>query len=214
MPSFVQFLSDLFEIGHVSLPVLDRGEGPDFASLRAQELLASRNQTVRHCAAGSLPELDLPIALLGARCLYLGCQLFVDRTRPESALERCVHEIGKLSPTPSTVHSLDLALAFLPDLHAHARQLVDDDGLMRLLDQLARLWPYSAVGIPENESSWERFAPWWGNVSVRAAYVDRVLARDEGACLLHAPVAEAVKDALGLRVEELAGDSVRAAMAS
>jgi hypothetical protein len=212
--TFVQFLSDLYEIGHVSLPVLDQGEGPDFASQRAQELISSRDQTLRLSAAGSLPELAMPVALMGARCVYLGCQLFVDRTRPVTALDGCVHEIGKLSPTPSTVYSLDLALAFLPDLHAHARQLVEDDELMRLLDQLARLWPFSAVGIPVNESPWDRIALWWDDVGLRISYVDRLLARDEGACLRHVPVAEAVKDALGMRVEELAGDSVRTILAT
>ena len=85
---------------------------------------------------------------------------------------------------------------------------------MRILDQLARQWPYSSVGVPENESTWDRFAPWWDDVSLRMGYVDRLLARDEGACLRHAPVAEAVKSALGMRVEELAGDSVRARLAT
>ena len=178
------------------------------------ELVASRDQTLRLSSAGSLPALETPVALLGCQCLYLSCRLVVDRTRPDNELDRCVHEIGKLSPTPTTVHSLDVALAFLPDLHAHARQLAEDDGFMRILDQLARQWPYSSVGVPENESTWDRFAPWWDDVSLRMGYVDRLLARDEGACLRHAPVAEAVKSALGMRVEELAGDSVRARLAT
>ena len=214
MATFVQFLSDLFEVGHVSLPVLDSGDGPDFASLRATELVTARDDGVRLASAGSLPALETSVALLGGRCLYLGCQLFVDRSRPVTGLERCAHELGKLSPTPGTVHSLDLVLSFLPDLHAHARQLTTDDGLMRVLDQLARQWPFSSVGIPGNEPSWERFAPWWGDVSLRLGYVNRVLARDEGGCLEQAPVAEAVKAALGNRVDELAGDSVRTVLAT
>lgn len=188
-------------------------EDPDFTSVRAIELLGARDHVLRLSAAGELPPLEVDVALAGAASVYHCCQLFVDRSRPSDVLEHQVIEAtGKLLPTADVVHALDLTFSFLPDLHAHARQMSAGDGLMRVLDQIARQWPMSGVGLPGNEPAWERFELWWGDVSLKQTYIDRVLSRDDATCLEHPLVRRDVRACLGERVEALAGEAVCAAL--
>ncbi len=209
MATFVRFLRDLFEVGQVAVPMVTDGAGPDFGSLGAQEILRDRDQAVRLSLAGTAPELEFEAALDGARWLYQGCQLFIERSRGAEAYSEIVEGgVQAWTPEPGPVYAIDLALSFLPDLHRHARQHAEADPLMDVLRRLAEAWPLSSVGIPGLELSWDRIAPWWEARSLRQLYIDRIVARDDGARLCHAEVARQVRNALGAQAEALAGEAV------
>ena len=213
MPSFVRFLSDLFETGQVSVPVVGQETAPGFSSLRAQEILSARDEVVRLAAAGEVPLLGMETALIGAQWMYRGCQLFVDRARMPDEFNRLVKEsCSELSPTPDTAHALDLTLSFLPDLKAHASLHAEDDPLMEVFNELARLWPLSAVGIPDLQPTWDRIGPWWKTASLRQRFLDRILVREAATMVNHTLVREALRASLGERAEDLAGSEVLAAL--
>ncbi len=212
MPAFVRFLTNLFESGSVQVPLINHGAPPDFQSLAASERLREADQNQRLAAPHTAPEFHAEAALAGARWLFLGCQLFIDRSHTIDAFSTEVSEGVLWEKESSCVYSVDLTLRFLPDLYRHARQHASNDPLMKTLQALAQAWPLSSVGIPDlhwEKSEWE---PWQNHPSLRQIYIDRIIASDDGSRLETGRWANAVAESLGMYAHDLAGPNVLAAL--
>lgn len=213
MAHFAQFLSDLFETGHVRVPMQGHAE-VEFASARAQALLLGREKVVRLEFAGTAPVFDLETGLLGARLLYLGSQLFVDRSqRIEPFVEWCEVARACDRAEPSAVYSMDIALCFLPDLYRNAAQLAEDDPLTEALRRLALDWLFSSVGIAGLDPAAGNHG-WMADPSLAQAYIDRILAYDDPSRLHDPEMALRIRQTLGAYSHELAGPNVLAALES
>jgi hypothetical protein len=183
MPAFME---DLRDGGRVRVSAAEEwGESDD--------VLRDLDAEDRLHAPGELPPLDLAAARWGAAALHRACVLLAERNLPESKID-----FGRppANPeSPSVVHSVDLALRHLPELHRMAAAASPDDPLVAALLDLAADWPYSSVGIALKEAP----APgrWWDHPALRRRYVDRVLARSARDRLAEPRVKDAVAAAIG-----------------
>lgn len=198
------FLVALQESGRVV--VARPPESPELEIAGAGEVLLEWDAAARSEAAGTPPPFSAPCALWGAQRLYRAAQAFAFR---DLGVEFIRGELERPLPqpvTPGAIWSVDLTLRFLPDLLTLARGLAPDDPLVVTLEQLARDWPLASIGV----RGLGPIAPGllWGDPSLRAAYVDRVLERRDGSRLSAPEVLEAARVAVGEHRElcpELAG---------
>lgn len=210
MAYFVRFLTDLFDSGCVRVPLVRDGSTVLFDSLRAQEILASRDKVMRFGMAHDAPPFLAEAALHGAVILFLAAQRFIDRSAGMAPLHEAIASVYALDRSNvSVVYSVDLALSFLPGLYRNAVLLSEEDELTLTLRQLARKWPLSSIGVPGVEV---RASPsFLGNAALAQLYVDRLLEADD-ASRLHADLVMRVRQSLGAYDHDLAGPNVMAAL--
>lgn len=194
----VALLSALEDAGRVTVPAApelldDDGPAPDLD--RRLEQLARR---VRAELAHEPPPVSLPVARWAARVVWNACQALAHRALPADAVARALEAPCPAPPSPATALSADLVLSILPDLVRLARGLPDDDPARAGLVRLGRAWPLSSVGAPLGPGPFDVDA-FVHDPSLRALYVDRILARADTSRLGDPRVDEALREALGAR---------------
>ena len=90
---------------------------------------------------------------------------------------------------------MDLSLRFLPDVMRMARAANAQDPLVEYLLAWAADWPLSSVGITGVNAG--SIDPFIDDASLRALYVDRIIAANDQSRLADARAADAVRAALG-----------------
>lgn len=78
---------------------------------------------------------------------------------------------------PETIYSVDIVLRFLPDLIQLFNSTEADQNTMRLMSELARIWPLSSVGCQEIESVDSQHV--LNHPGLRIMYLDRIIARND-----------------------------------
>jgi hypothetical protein len=224
VPGLVAFLTALEEGGRARVPAAPDLELPDPRrdDPSLDERLRALAARVRAGLAHEPPPLSLPAARWGLRVAYVAAQALVHRAIAADVIERELGAPCPAPPSPSTTLSADLALSVLPDLQRLARGLGDGDPLRVALLALARAWPLSSVGMGplgpldlsttsarlEDSAREEIEIPprrlvgismILSDPSLRALYVDRILARRDLARLGEPRVDAAVREALGAR---------------
>ena len=192
------FLQALLDHGrvHVAAPTAPLSKQD---MLAAMEILREQDSVSRLDAPEGLPELELGVALWGAKTAYGACQLVVFRQLDEPAIA----ELLPPAPThgnPQSRHwSADLTLRFLPDLLRQASAVSEEDPLVRQLRSLAYQWPLSSVGIEGvNPEHVDELA---ASPALLQLYVDRILARKDFPRLRHPLVREAARISVGIHAE-------------
>jgi len=146
------------------------------------------------------PSFDENAALWAARYLYTAVQFILIRNLDETTMQaHLLPYPGAL--TPAAMYSADLTLRYLPDLFDLAKGLSPNDPLVKLMKDTAQLWPFSSAGIPM--SSTTDLSVIFSHVSLKQAYIDRVItARDLHKCQ-HPDCYPLVLEALGAYTADL-----------
>jgi hypothetical protein len=139
------FLADLFETGRLRVP--PPSKEPDTADV--QPLLEERARSLALNFPGKPPHLDLEIARWAARQFYAASQLAIYRELDEQSVEQLLCHASYPAPAPVRHWSVDLTIAFLPDLIALARSASPKDPLTERLLLWAAEWPLSSVGVKD-----------------------------------------------------------------
>jgi hypothetical protein len=213
------FLSDLAATGRVTVargmgldpeggrrpPAGPSGPLPDETERLDGALARLYEQACRELPPGA-PPLDREAAAWSAFLLYRACQFLVHRELGEELVEESLSIPCPSRPSPSVCLSVDLTFRHLPDVIALSRGIAREDPLVRRLVALAGQWPLSAVGAGVDPGD---PAPFAGDPSLLALYVDRILATGDVARLAHPLVADAARRALGAH-PDLASAAARA----
>jgi hypothetical protein len=192
------FLQALFDHGRVR--VAAPTEKVSTQDLRAaEEALREQDAASRLEGPGGLPELDMAIALWGAKTFHGACQLVVFRQLDEQAIAELLPPAQAHGNPQSSHWSADLTLRFLPDLLRQASAISEEDPLVRNLRSLAYQWPLSSVGIegvnPEHVDELS------ASPALLQLYVDRILARKDFPRLKDPAVREAARKSVGIHAE-------------
>jgi hypothetical protein len=140
------------------------------------------------------PSFDEAAALWSAVYIYRAAQFFVHRDYGERQLQQALKPyLGKIDDF--VMYSVDGCLRHLPRLHHKAKSLSQDDALVALLEQTARTFPLSSVGI-DAEGPWEA-ATVLQHPSLKLMYVDRIIEHRDKSRLEEAETRAAVEAALG-----------------
>ncbi|MFN8397371.1 MAG: hypothetical protein U0176_22300 [Bacteroidia bacterium] len=137
---------------------------------RVAELLGSYHEWDAHHMPGTAPEYHAVAAVWAAGYLYRAIQYLLIRELEAATMDTY------LMPYPGdrsaeAAYSADLCLRSLPRVHALARSLSPQDPLVLNMQETARQWPFSGVGIVQEE---EAMIP--DHPSLRLAFADRVIA--------------------------------------
>lgn len=163
------FVTGLLQQGAVV--VSDKLEAFEAADLRrVAELLGSYHEWDAHHMPGKAPEYDPLAAVWAAGYLYRAIQYLLIRELEEATMQVDLAPFrGEYSP--EAAYSADLCLRSLPRVHALARSLSPSDPLVLNMQETARRWPFSGIGIVKEE---ELNVP--EHPSLRLAFADRVIA--------------------------------------
>jgi len=185
------FLSQLFETGEITVPREPTGTESEIC-----EFLSTAESVWRQSWPGTPPEFDARIASQAAMTLFVFCQGVVYREIDEFMIRERLSAAG-LQPgdTPSAHYSADLTLRFLSDVYARLTRTSDEDPLLRVLIEFAKMWPLSAVGIPDTAPG--QLGPVLKQDSMFRTYIDRIIVKADLSRLQNAEVATAVKAAVG-----------------
>jgi len=161
---------------------------------QAKAFLRQQEERERLHWPGVAPAFNEAAAIWAATFLFRAAQFFVYRDFEEKQLRK------SLCPYPeqlgaSEIYSADLCLRHLPRLHQKAKALAPADVLVKLLEQTARQFPLSSVGISAE-------GPWavhtlLAHPSLRSMYTDRVIDHKDQSRLEDTAIREAVQAALG-----------------
>lgn len=185
----------------MSIPALPRlpeaadPTDPDEGAALDERLVALAAR-VRADLAHEPPPVSLPVARWATHLVWSACQALAHRALPADVVARALEAPCPAPPSPSTALSADLTLSLLPDLLRLARGLPEDDPVRAQLVRLARAWPLSSVGAAVGQGPFE-LDGFVSDPSLRALYVDRILARGDLSRLGDPRVDEAVREALG-----------------
>ncbi len=192
------FLSALEDAGRVSLPALPDlldDAPPDDVALDAR--LIALGERVRADLALEAPSVSLPVARWATRLVWNACQALAHRALPAEAVARALEAPCPAPPSPTTALSADLTLSLLPDLLRLARGLPERDPVREHLARLGRAWPLSSVGASDLGPGPFDVGAFVDDPSLRALYVDRILATGDLSRLGDPRVDEALREALG-----------------
>ena len=168
--------------------MLERGPPVDLL----QELELARRQSW----PGDLPDFDVEAARWGCRVAVLAARLLSDRLREPLALANLM-ENGPEGRGLGIHYSVDLVLSILPDLWRLASQRMAEDPLLRLLEELARQWPLSGVGVPREDPQLEDLAALRDSGGLWTVFIDRIIALRKCEWARLEEVRRAVSNALG-----------------
>ena len=122
-------------------------------------------------APDGLPAFDGEAAMWAACYLYRTIQLvMLRRLGEEEVRQQLADHTGKRSP--AVIYSVDLCFRHLPGLFQLAKGLAPGDILVSRLQEQARLWPFSSVGIEVEEADVTMIA---ADPCLRQLYVDRII---------------------------------------
>ncbi|NBC06237.1 MAG: hypothetical protein GVY26_03485 [Bacteroidetes bacterium] len=170
----------------------------DAEKQRAKALLAEWEETERLRWPGEVPALDEEAALWAATYVFRAAQFFVHRDFEEQQLRKSLRPYpGQLGA--AEVYSADLCLRHLPRLHQKAKALAPADVLVELLEETARQFPLSSVGM-DAEGPWA-LEVILAHPSLRLMYTDRIIEHKDQSRLEDTAIREAVYAALGAHAE-------------
>lgn len=187
------FWRSLVEDGRVGIFHAEPPTPDDLPGLH--RFLAEHDRDNRLHLAHTPPPLDLPAAEWACILLYRACQFLVVReVEPQVVTE----DLSRPCPTvlsPSVIYSADVALRHVGEVLNHASRIAADDPLTLGLQDVARRWPLSSVGVDDlGEIDIE---PVLADRCLCTLYVDRIIARRDLARLDDRRVARLAAAALG-----------------
>jgi hypothetical protein len=189
-----QFLSDLFEHGHVRLDaeppmdVDDDRHDTDF-------ILAQRAGAVAADFPEPVPAFDPVAAAWAAEQFCQACRFVLFR---EASIDAVRDKLSRAMPPgePADQHfSVDLVWQFLPDLDRLTATLAPQDPLREILRQWGAERPFSSVGMKGITPS--RVGELLAHDGLCRAYVDRIIACRDASRLSDPRVRDLVRAALG-----------------
>lgn len=142
-------------------------------------VLQEWDAVIRQDLAGNVPPMDRDVTAWAAQQFFKACQCLVDRDVGEESMRAALGEICPVPRGPRTDYSVDLIFRFLPDLAVIAHRIAPEDGLNRVFENWAHVWPLSSVGIKSvspvsiSSSSPDSF---FQNAALRRLYLDRITA--------------------------------------
>ena len=166
-----------------------------------QDLLEDIEIARRQSWPGDLPDFEVDAACWGCRVVVLAARLLSDRLREPAGLAQLMEE-GPAGSGPGVHYSVDLVLAVLPDLWRLASRRMADDPLLQLLEELARQWPLSGVGVPLANPVGDDLAPLRESDGLWTVFLDRVIASRKSEWARLEDVRTAVSNALGPDLRE------------
>ena len=143
------------------------------------------------------------VAAEALQYFYRLCQALVDRAMTDEQVTALCATVPAPSNAPGDVLAADLTLRHLPELYGMAKSMSSGDPLVKGIEEAARRFPLSSVGIALKEplpdiSALQRHAGLW------QLYIDRVIERQDVSRLADEHVRLAVADALGEHARQLA----------
>lgn len=176
MSSFPTFLESLFDDGHVLVPEIEPLQEEEL--LDAREVIGNFEKLYRLELPREIPSLDISLAERAAVLFYRACQFVVLRNAPPQQLDEELNEIQNFPNTPESHYAVDLVFRFLPDLFRLSKSMMENDPLLKHLNDWANRWPLSSVGIKEIAVPFpiEGFVDCPGLLRL---YCDRILARND-----------------------------------
>jgi MoxR-vWA-beta-propeller ternary system domain bpX4 len=189
-----QFLSELFEHGHVRLDaepptdVADDRHATDF-------ILAERAHAVSAVFPEPVPAFDPAAAAWAAEQFCQACRFVLFR---EASIDVVRNKLSRAMPPgePAEHHfSVDLVWQFLPDLDRLTTTLAPQDPLREILRRWGAERPFSSVGMKGIEPN--RVGELLAHDGLCRAYVDRIIACHDASRLSDPRVRDLVHAALG-----------------
>lgn len=139
------------------------------------------------------PALNREQAIWATRKVYRAGQFLVFRELPAETVRAELQDDCPGNDDATRQYSVDLTFGWLPQLHRRAASISSNDELTNALGQLGACYPLSFIGLKPSE----RFEALWKNPSLRALFVDRIIAGKRRDCLSDQRVLSAVQDAIG-----------------
>ena len=198
------FLTTMAQSGRIALghPEADPADLPDLLEQDAVD----REAAHRLDLVSPPPPFDVPTALWASTLLYKCCQFLIYRDLGPQLVAHAFAQLPPdraLCPNPSNCYSADVAFSYLPDVYHLARGIAPGDPLVVGLQQLARQWPLSSVGIPDLTDL--DITPFIDHPCLRELYLCRIVSRHDRTRLHHPTVLASLRQAVGA-YPELAGD--------
>ncbi len=172
-------------------------EFPEAEDRRAAEsVLAEFEQRYRQDCPGQPPELSLPAAVWAAEMFYGAAVALSYREIDEAGIDEVLSQPFPGDRDASGHYSVDLTFRLLPELHLRARAASRSDPLLKHIEQWAKDWPLSSVGIPHILP--KHLDEILQNDSLRGLYIDRVVAKKDLSRLGPPQVQDAAGAAYGI----------------
>lgn len=202
------FLEPLAESGR---PVFDSPDPPRDLGKPAERtilVLKQIEQRRRLEAPGTAPRFELPIAHSLSVALCRLAQFTVFREIPAETIDTEWNQLRptllKPSPSASETWSADIALSYLPNLFLIARNVAENDPLIRPICDLAKHWPLSGIGISGIEWKEEDFLPILSHSSLSALLFDRIFERKDRTAASFPKIREQLETSVGGHAKLLA----------
>lgn len=197
--TLAKFITDLTELGNVTIAA----KVVPFEEHEQQEAISILKQyytTQILEMPYTAPEFLDEAALWGAIFVYRTAQAILLREMTNDQVKKYLCPFSG-NPSPEAIYSIDLTLRHLPDLMHFAKGLAPDDIVVQILQLTALQWPFSSVGTPlteETDSTFIRLHP-----SLKYAYVDRIIQKQDHKRLTHPEIYDLVQTALGTYARHL-----------
>jgi hypothetical protein len=192
--SLTQFTSELLETGRLRVPDPATEISPREIAA-ARELLAERADVVALDYPGEAPEVHWPSAVWALAQFFRATQAAVYRDLGEETIQRALAIAPPVAPLAAQHYSVDLVMVFLPELARFVRAASPKDPLLTILENWARQWPLSSVGmkfdLPVEHGQLASDSRLW------QYYLERIVARKDTARSEHPDVRESLTQVLG-----------------
>jgi hypothetical protein len=144
------------------------------------------------------PALNREQSLWAARLLYRAGQCLVFRSIPEESVRQDLAVSCPGVRDAAASYSVDLLFRRLPEFHARAARVSENDPLTESLAKLGGDWPLSSVGMKSGVGTVDpNLDDILSQRSLRQLYVDRVIATRDGMRCANESIRRDVHDALG-----------------
>lgn len=190
------FLTDLFQTGKVTV-------GTEIEEVTGAEADAALNILQQYYAedVGNMPatppDFEPKAALWAAQFVYRTLHLTLLRHIGAETVEQLLTDFSG-ETTPETMYSVDLSFRYLPELLTLAKGLAPSDSLVDVLKKRLHRWYFSAVGVDLGDNNPKIMTEIVANhLSLRLAYVDKIIQKKDLKRALSEPEREWVKVALG-----------------
>lgn len=165
----LQFLQDLFATGQVILPdkfyeVVEEEKAAVVAFLEDFHRQDSLEMPLK------APAFRAEAAFWGAEYIFKSLQFMINRSLNVELIPIHLKPFDQ-AIDPEAAYSADLCLRYLPSIYHWSKVISDDDPLLENLQETAKSWPFSCLGIPGIEKEQVPEHP-----SLRIAFADRIIA--------------------------------------
>lgn len=139
-------------------------------------------------------------AIWAAKYFYQAIQLTAIRKTEASIIHHLMTNFDG-PVTPGAIYSVDLMFRYLPALFNLAKGLAPADILVKELQRVACLWPFSSPGIEITGTV--DYKPVFANTSLKHAFIDRIIRLKDLGKASDDTIREAIKEALGQHIGSL-----------